>query len=139
MIATPVRPLRGAATKTAILVEIAANQGCTPRPFESNSGTVLLRQISALARPAIRDVGRVLSARKIQSAATDAIHRTAAIPGRSRRADPGGHHRARDGPWTKHHTRPHGAANRVVDILAVDHGTNLFRTSCYEASDKQRG
>jgi len=139
MIATPVRPLRGAATKTAILVEIAANQGCTPRPFESNSGTVLLRQISALARPERSATSEECYPRERSNqrrpTRSTGPPRFLGVPG----APTPGVTTARDGPWTKHHTRPHGAANRVVDLLAVDHGTNLFRTSCYEASDKQRG
>jgi hypothetical protein len=78
------------------------------------------------------------------SAAADAIDRTAAIHRRSpshsnaRGADAGGHYRSRDRPRPQYDAGPYDATSRILNVLAVHHGTGLFSARGDEAGYQQR-
>jgi hypothetical protein len=64
---------------------------------------------------------------------TSTIHRCSGSHAHSRCSDTWGHHSTCDRPRAQHDARPHDAAGRITDVLAIDHGTRLFSACGYES------
>jgi hypothetical protein len=69
---------------------------------------------------------------------TAAIHRCSRPHSNTGGADAGGHHGSRDRPRPQHDAGPCDAPDRVLDVLAVDHGTGLFSARGNEPGYQQR-
>jgi hypothetical protein len=78
------------------------------------------------------------------SAPANSINRTATIHRCSRPysntsgTNAGGHHGAHNRPWPQHDAGPYDAPDRILNVLAVHHGTGLFSACGHEPSYQQR-